>query len=196
MNQTQRDKCEKIFKHYGEKAQLVQLQEELGELQSAISRYLNGKNNNMYEEMADVLIMINQFKTSENIVDKIIEDFINEKLNRQLSRIFGDSYSQDKKEAKESGWVEFDINENGTFSISPEHHNFKWYCWQAVLTVCKDLTAFGGWMYKDNGAWITTPMFQTRDDCDVPHYVNSFYTDAAGPAIPVKIRFWRERANK
>ena len=98
MNQTQRDKCEKIFKHYGEKAQLVQLQEELGELQSAISRYLNGKNNNMYEEMADVLIMINQFKTSENIVDRTIEDFINEKLNRQLSRIFGDSYSQDKKE--------------------------------------------------------------------------------------------------
>lgn len=196
MNQTQRDKCEKIFNHYGREKQLIQLQEELGEFQAAVARELAGKENNMDEELADSLIMLKQFYLCDTKTNKNIDIIINDKLNRQINRIFGESYNPDKKEEKESGWVEFDINEKGMFSISLEHRNFKWYCWQAVLTVCKDLTAFGGWMYKDNGAWITTPMFQTRDDCDVPHYVNRFYTDAAGPAIPVKIRFWRERANK
>lgn len=104
-------------------------------------------------------------------------------------------------EDQKPGWVEFDIDKDGYFKYEESKKNivigvFKWYNWQKFLDYAGNLgipfTGFGGWMYENDGEWITTPMFQTRDDCGIPHYVSRFYTDAAGPAGPVKIRFWRE----
>ena len=92
MNQTQIEKCAKIFNHYGREKQLVQLLEELGELQAAVARELAGKENNMDEELADSLIMLEQFYLCDTKTNKNIDIIINDKLNRQLSRIFGDSY--------------------------------------------------------------------------------------------------------
>lgn len=88
MNQTQIDKCEKIFNHYGREKQLIQLQEELGELQAAVAREIAGKGSNLNEELADVAIMVEQFIHS----DSDISIMIDYKLNRQLSRIFGEGY--------------------------------------------------------------------------------------------------------
>ena len=94
MNNEQSEKCEQIFNHYGREKQLIQLQEELAELQSAVARELAGKENNMDEEMADVLIMLEQFKNPS------VETFINDKLNRQISRIFAESYQVEKRRIK------------------------------------------------------------------------------------------------
>ncbi len=88
MNQTQIEKCEKIFNHYGRERQLVQLMEELGELQAAVAREIAGKGNNMNEELADVAIMVEQFINSDPD-NSVMIDY---KLNRQLSRIFGEGY--------------------------------------------------------------------------------------------------------
>ncbi len=88
MNQTQIEKCEKIFKHYGRERQLVQLMEELGELQAAVAREIAGKGNNMNEELADVAIMVEQFINSDPD-NSVMIDY---KLNRQINRIFGESY--------------------------------------------------------------------------------------------------------
>ena len=95
MNQTQIEKCEKIFKHYGRERQLVQLMEELGELQAAVAREIACKVNNMDEELADSLIMLEQFYLCDTKTNKNIDIIINDKLNRQLYRIFGEGY-QDK----------------------------------------------------------------------------------------------------
>lgn len=88
MNQTQIEKCEKIFNHYGRERQLVQLMEELGELQAAVAREIAGKGNNMNEELADVAIMVEQFINSDPD-NSVMIDY---KLNRQINRIFGESY--------------------------------------------------------------------------------------------------------
>lgn len=88
MNFNQQEECQKIFKHYGRKRQLIQLSEELGELQSAIARELAGKPNNFTEELADVMIMTEQFNTPE------AEHYVKRKLDRQVSRILAESIRQ------------------------------------------------------------------------------------------------------
>lgn len=90
MNQTQMEKCEKIFSHYGRERQMVQLMEELGELQAAVAREIAGKGNNMNEELADVAIMVEQFINSDPD-NSVMIDY---KLNRQINRIFGESYNK------------------------------------------------------------------------------------------------------
>lgn len=92
MNQTQIEKCEKIFNYYGREKQLIQLQEELGELQAAVARELAGKENNMEEEIADVLIMLEQFRTSDSDREELLDSLINLKLSRQMGRIFSEGY--------------------------------------------------------------------------------------------------------
>ena len=81
MNLRQSEECKYIFRHYGERLQLVQFMEELAELQSAIARKIAGKENNMNEEMADVSIMLEQFNNRK------VEQFIDQKLDRQMERI-------------------------------------------------------------------------------------------------------------
>ena len=82
------DKVKEIAEHYGLKNQLRQLTEECSELSveaSHSARY--GTTVKIIEEMADVMIMIEQVVYLAKIDKCDIEDCINYKINRQLKRI-------------------------------------------------------------------------------------------------------------
>ena len=71
----------KVWEHYGEEAQTKKLVEELAELITAIARE---DTRAIREEMADVEVMIMQFKQGLNIDTLPI---MNYKLNRTMARI-------------------------------------------------------------------------------------------------------------
>lgn len=87
----------KIIKHYGINVQQRQLAEEVFELQEAIIEYENSGCydeedsvefiNHIAEEIADVMIMLNQFKAYYGIPNETILVFMRGKVNRQLERI-------------------------------------------------------------------------------------------------------------
>ena len=85
----------KIIKHYGVNAQQRQLAEEVFELQEAITGYENdyeGLNmgndtNHIAEEIADVMVMLNQFKAYYGIPNETILECMRGKVNRQLEKI-------------------------------------------------------------------------------------------------------------
>jgi hypothetical protein len=76
-----------IFDNYGEQNQLIKLQEELIELEEEIEALLSNSsefgNDNFLNEVADVLVMCNQFRLKYNKVNSVM-DF---KINRQIKRI-------------------------------------------------------------------------------------------------------------
>lgn len=91
----------KIIQHYGVNAQQRQFAEEVFELQEAITTH-ELKNSVSYEipiteivetrehiaeEIADVMIMLNQFKIYYGIPNETILVFMRGKVNRQLERI-------------------------------------------------------------------------------------------------------------
>ena len=81
-----------IFKHYGSEHQATKLVEESGELISAIARYKNdpseGNCSQMYEEMADVILMLEQVVGSLNASDgRYLAQMVMAKAHRQLARI-------------------------------------------------------------------------------------------------------------
>ena len=91
----------KIIKHYGINAQQRQLAEEVFELQEAITTH-ELKNSVSYEiplteivetkehiaeEIADVMVMLNQFKDYYNIPGETLLVFMRGKIDRQLERI-------------------------------------------------------------------------------------------------------------
>lgn len=103
------------------------------------------------------------------------------------------------EEKSEGGWVEFDITDKGLFFLeytdrggSNVSHRFYWHQWSQFLEYC-DLdelkyTVFGGWQYKDCDAWFLTPQIAMQG-----HFYNlCTKDDDPKPAIPTKIRFWRE----
>lgn len=85
-----------IFDHYEERTQLVKLAEELHELLIEIYRIecphlidadpQPRGNDNFLGEVADVLVLCNQFRLKYKKIDSIM-DF---KINRQISRIKGE----------------------------------------------------------------------------------------------------------
>lgn len=84
----------KIIKHYGINAQQRQLAEEVFELQEAITAYENDYEGlytygteHIAEEIADVIVMLKQFRIYYNISDKTINTIMRKKVNRQLERI-------------------------------------------------------------------------------------------------------------
>ena len=84
----------KIILHYGVNAQQRQLAEEVFELQEAITtldcrRYdIEGdETDNIAKEIADVLVLLNQFKAYYNISDTTLLVFMKGKIDRQLERI-------------------------------------------------------------------------------------------------------------
>ena len=84
----------KIILHYGVNAQQRQLAEEVFELQEAITtldcrRYdIEGdETDNIAKEIADVLVLLNQFKAYYNIPDTTLLVFMKSKIDRQLERI-------------------------------------------------------------------------------------------------------------
>ena len=86
------DILEKAIRHYGVENQMAQSIEELAELIVAINKCLRYKDdiearNNLVEEVADVLIMIDQLKIIMNIKDYEIECYRRYKLERLERRI-------------------------------------------------------------------------------------------------------------
>lgn len=79
------DAYHRAIEVYGPHAQILKAIEELGELQQALSRFLNGLDHNAEEEIADVYIMLRQLKLIFNH-PRIIE-FQDEKLSRLANRI-------------------------------------------------------------------------------------------------------------
>lgn len=96
-----------------------------------------------------------------------------------------------KPQKPQSGWVEFEIKSE---VFDYDDRVFDWWDWGCFLNYCKgcntdDFTAFGGWQYKEEpNLWTLSPMVGKDDS------VQNFYGAdlTVKPAIPVKIRFWRE----
>lgn len=76
--------CKIIFSHYGEEHQKKQLIQELGELIVAITK---DDLENVIEEMADVEVMLDQFKINYPKINNKIDAAMLNKVNRQLRRI-------------------------------------------------------------------------------------------------------------
>lgn len=95
---------------------------------------------------------------------------------------------------KPSGeWVEFEIDQRGNFHCFKDNdmHYFFWTNWGIFLKAFSDeYTAFGGWKFKDCEAWYITPQVFLDDH----HVIVTFKGEgnSVKPAIPCKIRFWRE----
>lgn len=84
----------KIISHYGVNAQQRQLAEEVFELQEAITQYEDPRIPKIYrntvhiaEEIADVMVMLHQFKNYYDIHYDTIYEFMQNKVKRQLERI-------------------------------------------------------------------------------------------------------------
>ena len=83
--------CRKIIDHYGIQVQKIKLMEELAELIQATAKSPDGLiTDSMVEEMADVCIMVEQFRsTLSPDHDKFFYDMRAYKLRRQLMRMEG-----------------------------------------------------------------------------------------------------------
>lgn len=100
------EKLLKIINHYGVNNQQRKLEEEVFELQEAI---INAQHNilfgvcrrpsdrviqNIAEEIADVFVMVCQFKEYYDIDGKDILKIVNEKIDRQLGRMEDENRSR------------------------------------------------------------------------------------------------------
>lgn len=90
-----KDDLLKIIQHYGIMPQLKYFQSEVFELNEAIIReetkreFKNTRLNikHISEEIADVQVMLNQFKEYYGITNREIEEVMKYKVERQLERI-------------------------------------------------------------------------------------------------------------
>lgn len=91
MTRGQKSKCRKIAEHYGRKNQERQAVSELCELQYVLTRRQEQRQadwqNDLLDEMADCLVMIEQLRALYGIEDDELNDRVNFKLNRQIERI-------------------------------------------------------------------------------------------------------------
>ena len=79
-----------MIDHYGKEAQMCLAMEECAELIQAINKLKRGKENalsGMTEEIADVLIMIEQLEVMFQIPHSAIQRFVDCKHERQMKRI-------------------------------------------------------------------------------------------------------------
>lgn len=91
MTRGQKSKCRKIAEHYGRKNQERQAVSELCELMYVLTRRQEQRavdwKNDLLDEMADCLVMIEQLRALYGISDDEVNDRVNFKLNRQIERI-------------------------------------------------------------------------------------------------------------
>lgn len=92
LNSKNTEKCRRIASHYGCENQLIQLAEECGELATACLHRRRDRNSKdtldaLVEEIADVLVMIEQIRIVEGIKGSTIINSMEGKLNRQIRRI-------------------------------------------------------------------------------------------------------------
>lgn len=85
----QRSIMAEIIGYYGHESQKMMLLEEMAELQKEICKDMRGKPNQnaITEEVADVLIMLEQIQMMYHISETRLHAITNEKLHRQLRRI-------------------------------------------------------------------------------------------------------------
>lgn len=76
-----------IFNTYGKSHQVSKLLEEVGEF---IETVMNEDKENMVQEMADVSVMLEQFKAYYKLDSNNIIDIMKYKIDRQLKRIEND----------------------------------------------------------------------------------------------------------
>lgn len=78
-----------ILNSYTTKGQYLKAVEELGELSTAIMQHVNkgGFEAEIFEEICDVEVMLDQIKSVLPYGDNSFEEEINRKLDRQLERI-------------------------------------------------------------------------------------------------------------
>lgn len=93
------EKLLKIINHYGVIPQLKYFQSEVFELNEAIIQHdtlynndstmkqLEACKNHIAEEIADVQVMLNQFRLFYGITDKEVKEIMIKKIDRQLGRI-------------------------------------------------------------------------------------------------------------
>ena len=74
---------------YGKENQSMMLFEEMAELQKEVCKSLRGNNNHdeIVEEIADVLIMIEQLKIMHNVKYRELNEVFNFKINRLKERL-------------------------------------------------------------------------------------------------------------
>ena len=89
MMELNREPLKSIIGHYGINAQLTMCLEEMSELAKEICKSIRGVNNRdeLIEEVADVIVTIEQVKMIFNFKDDEIEDIINTKIQRTLYRM-------------------------------------------------------------------------------------------------------------
>ena len=80
---------EKIARRYGKVQQALKLFEEFGECEEALRGYINGTDTKEHtvEEMADVEVMLDQFKYHFLNCEKQVENIKRAKVDRQLLRM-------------------------------------------------------------------------------------------------------------
>ena len=101
------EKLLKNINHYGVNHQQRKLQEEVFELQEAVSKYQFAEEENLeselfyepvkwdlyklkeyiIEELADVMVLLNQFKLYYGISDEEVKEVMIKKIDRQMERI-------------------------------------------------------------------------------------------------------------
>lgn len=97
-----------MIDHYGKEAQMCLAMEECAELIQAINKLKRGKENalsGMTEEIADVLIMIEQLEVMFQIPHSAIQRFVDCKHERQMKRI------KEELEARERD-CDYDVSSN------------------------------------------------------------------------------------
>ena len=79
----------RIAKHYGFHHQVIKTVEECGEFIVALSKLTNGEGNraDVLEEMADVLVMLEQMQYFLNIDSALLHKIMETKVHRQLERM-------------------------------------------------------------------------------------------------------------
>lgn len=91
MNYTmnQRAIMAELISHYGKEPQKRMVLEEMAELQKEICKDMRGKPNQeaITEEVADVLIMLEQVQMMYRIDETKLHEITNSKLRRQLKRM-------------------------------------------------------------------------------------------------------------
>ena len=89
MTNQNRNYLKTIIAQYGIASQLTMCLEEMSELAKEICKHQRGANNRIAiaEEVADVLVTIEQVKLIFNIEDDVIQTVIDNKIKRTLNRM-------------------------------------------------------------------------------------------------------------
>ena len=137
--------------------------------------------------------------TAEGVWDKA-SGFIHGEFDPAAFNVFGllASYKPKSEKKESGGWVEFEIKDY-FFEFIDENKDafcYDWFLWHDFLSAHRrdGFTAFGGWQYPNSDTWSMSPQVQLgRGAQNYLDYYSTELEDDARPAVPKKIRFWREK---